>query len=92
MAMVPLIITPHEWQAMDANTHIISVRHAVRASFIGPYPRHQLVATELGGVWFAATVSGHGCVGPATAVPRGPRVCAVDGFALDGCTNAWERR
>ena len=39
--MVPLIVTPHDWRVLDANTGIFSARYAMVRSCMGLYPKYQ---------------------------------------------------
>ena len=52
--MIPLIVTPHDWQVLDANTGIFSARYALVRSCMGLYPKYQAVREGGRGSWFAA--------------------------------------
>ena len=38
--MIPLLVSPHDWQALDLNTGMMSTRYAVQDSCLGLYRRY----------------------------------------------------
>jgi len=88
--MVPLILTPHDWQVMDANVNILSTRYAIQSSCGGLYPRYERLPADARGAWFAARTDQARVVGLATARLEGPEECLVDGFVHLNYGEAWE--
>jgi len=78
--MIPLIVSPHDWQVMDAQVNIFSTRHACQRSCMGLYPRYQRLAAR-GGLWFAAETDDHRTVALATARMDEDGAGQIDGFA-----------
>ena len=88
--MVPLIVTPHDWRVLDANTGIFSSRYALVRSCMGLYPKYQALREGGRGNWFAARDAQQRVMGLSTAVMDGPRECRVDGFSHGGSDGAWD--
>ena len=88
--MIPLIVTPHDWQVLDANTGIFSARYALVRSCMGLYPKYQAVREGGRGNWFAARDARQRVVGLSTAVLDDSRGCRVDGFTHGGSDDAWD--
>jgi len=78
--MVPLIVAPHDWQLMDANTDIHSTRRVNQGSCMGLYPRYASLTRNGSGTWFAARTDQRRTVGLSTARLDGQDGCQVDGF------------
>lgn len=78
--MIPLIVTPHDWQVLDANVSLFSSRYAVVRGCMSLYPRYEKLAAE-GGAWFSAHAGGGRVVGLSTARLDNEGGCRVDGFA-----------
>ena len=91
VAMIPLIVTPHDWQVLDANAqrHIYSTRYATQSSCNGLFPRYESVREGGKGEWFAAHTEDGRVVGLSTARLDGGGGCRVDGFAHQRHTNSW---
>ena len=78
--IIPLLVAPHDWQALDFNTGMMSTRYAVQDSCLGLYRRYAAIANDGSGAWFCAgTDIGH-VVGLSTAQLDGKGGCRVDGF------------
>lgn len=75
--IVPLIVTPHDADLLDANAHIRSVRYARQPSCEGLYAKY---AGLEAGAWFAAERSDGAVVGIASAVVYTDTSCCVDAF------------
>ena len=88
--MIPLIVAPHEWQVMDANTGVCSTRYALQRSCMGLYPRYEALACDGQGTWFAAWTDRGQVVGLSTARLNGPDRCRVDGFAHRNAADVWD--
>ena len=88
--MVPLIVTPHDWRVLDANTGIFSARYAIVRSCMGLYPKYQALREEGRGNWFAARDTRKRIVGLSTAVMDDSRGCRVDGFTHGASDDAWD--
>ena len=89
VAMIPLIVTPHDWQVMDANAGVFSMRWAPQGSCEGLYPRYEALAADGGGAWFSLAAPDGRVLGLCTArrEPGGPTM--VDGFVHAGCLGQW---
>jgi len=87
--MIPLIVTPHDWRVLDANTGIFSARYALVRSCMGLYPKYQALREGGRGNWFAARDTQKRIVGLSTAVMDDSRACSVDGFTHGGSDDAW---
>ena len=78
--MIPLLISPHDWQVMDANAGMHSTRYVVQNSCMGLYPRYETLTSGGRGAWFAGRTN-QGClVGISTSHLDGAGGCQVDGF------------
>ena len=88
--MIPLLLSPHDWQVLDLNVDMLSTRYAVQDSCLGLYRRYSAMAKEGPGEWFCArTESGH-VVGLSSALVIGDEGCRVDGFAHLNHRNSWK--
>ena len=89
--MIPLLVTPHDAQVLDANVAgMYSTRQALQNSCMGLYPRYQKPIVDGKGAWFCARTSDARLVGMATVCLDGEGGCSVDGFAHRNFTAAWE--
>ena len=88
--MIPLIVTPHDWRVLDANTGILSARYALVRSCMGLYPKYQALREGGRGSWFAARDTKRRIVGLSTAHLDDSRGCRVDGFTHGGSQDAWD--
>ena len=88
--MIPLIVHPHEWRVLDANTKIYSTRHAVQESCMGLYPRYEVVAAGGKGAWFAARTAQGKTVGLGTVRIEDGRHARIDAFVHGRFMSAWE--
>ena len=88
--MVPLIVTPHDWRVLDANTGIFSARYALVRSCMGLYPKYQALREQERGTWFAARDAQRRVVGLSTAVLDDSQACSVDGFTHRDSEGIWD--
>ena len=88
--MIPLIVTPHDWQVLDANVGTFSSRYAIVRSCMGLYPKYEALTAGGRGAWFAARDADQRIVGLSTAVLDDAGDCRVDGFTHRGSLDAWE--
>ena len=88
--IIPLIVTPHDWRVLDANTGILSARYALVRSCMGLYPKYQALRKDGRGNWFAARDTRRRVVGLSTAALHDSRGCRVDGFTHGGSDDAWD--
>lgn len=95
--MIPLLVTPHDWQVLDANVGFLSTRYAGRGA--DSYQRYDALvrpqvnprlAEEGRGAWFAARTEQGRLVGLSTARLDRPGECQVDGFTHMNFLVAWE--
>jgi GNAT superfamily N-acetyltransferase len=80
LAMIPLLVNPHDWHILDANLGMFSTRYAVQKSCMGLYPRYAGLRKNGDGDWWAARTSLHRVVGLATAKRDTRGQHFVDGF------------
>ena len=88
--MIPLLAAPHDWQALDFNTGMLSTRYAVQDSCLGLYRRYNAIASEGRGAWFCASTDAGQAVGLSTARLDDDGGCRVDGFTHRHHLGAWE--
>jgi len=79
--IIPLIVTPHDWQVLDANVSLYSSRYAVVSGCMSLYPRYEALEADGGGAWFSAHSGGGRVVGLSTAKLDDEGGCRVDGFS-----------
>ena len=87
--MIPLLVSPHDWQVLDSNAAMYSTRYAVQGSCMGLYRRYAAVARNDRGSWFSAvTDSGH-VVGLSTVRLGESGGCRVDAFTRKDHEGVW---
>ena len=79
--MIPLIVTPHDWQVLDVNVSLYSSRYALVSGCMSLYPRYEALEADGGGAWFSAHSGGGRVVGLSTAKLDDQGGCRVDGFS-----------
>ena len=87
--MIPLLVCPHDWQALDANTKMYSTRYATQKSCMGLYVRYERIKLS-GGAWFVAKTAEGKVVGLATARRDDAGDSQIDGFAHARFAEVWE--
>lgn len=88
--IIPLIVTPHDWQVMDANLDIFSTRYVIQRSCMGLYPRYASLCNNGRGAWFAARNDLKQTVGLSTVRFDGSERCQIDGFVHSKYSGSWE--
>ena len=88
--MIPLLVSPHDWQALDFTTGMFSTRYAALDSCLGIYRRYAAIANEGRGAWFCASTDAGQIVGLSTARMDDDNGCRVDGFTHIHHLGAWE--
>ena len=88
--MIPLIVTPHDWQVLDANVNMASTRYRVQDYCMSLYPRYEKVVGDGRGAWYVARTSQGRAVGLATARLDNETGCQVDGFAHGYYLDNWD--
>ena len=86
--MIPVLLTPHDWQVLDLNIGMLSTRYVVQDSCLGLYRRYSALASDGQGSWFCARTSLGHVVGISSAVLDSG--CRVDGFAHREYASSWE--
>ena len=86
----PLIVSPHDWQVLDANTGLMSTRYSLHRTFRGLYLKCANVGDKENGARFSATTSDGKVVGMSTARLDGDGSCAVDGFVHHRYLDSWD--
>ena len=87
--MIPLLLSPHDWQVLDVNAGMLSTRHAVQDSCLGLYRRYSALATDGQGAWYCARTGLGQVVGLSSAKLDGDGGCRVDGFAHREHMDSW---
>ena len=87
--LIPLLVSPHDWQVLDFNVGVMSTRYAVLDSCLGLYRRYAAVAGDGRGAWFCASNEGGNVVGLSTARLDGQDGCRVDGFTHRDHPTIW---
>lgn len=87
--MIPLLVSPHDWQALDFNTGMLSTRYAVQDSCLGLYRRYMALTRDGRGAWFCASDDLGQLAGLSTARMDGAGGCQVDGFTRRESLDSW---
>ena len=88
--MIPLLATPHDWQALDFNAGMLSTRYAVQDSCLGLYRRYMALTRDGRGAWFCASDERGQLAGLSTALMDGDGGCRVDGFIRGEKRDSWQ--
>ena len=86
----PLIVSPHDWQILDANAGLMSTRYSLHRTFRGLYLKCANVGDDENGARFSATMSDGKVVGMSTARLEDDGTCAVDGFVHHRYPDSWD--
>ena len=86
----PLIVSPHDWQVLDANAGLMSTRYSLHRTFRGLYLKCANVGDDENGARFSATTSDGKVVGMSTASMDDDGSCTVDGFAHHRYRNSYD--
>jgi ribosomal protein S18 acetylase RimI-like enzyme len=86
----PLIVSPHDWQILDANAGLLSTRYSLHRTFRGLYLKCANVGDDENGARFSATMSDGKVVGMSTARLEDDGTCAVDGFVHHRYPDSWD--
>ena len=80
--MIPLLLTPHDWQVLDGNLPVpmVSIRYAMQSSCMGLCRKYYDLVKRDGTSWFAAKTDDDRLVGISTAKIVDSNTYAVDGF------------
>ena len=87
--IIPLLVSPHDWQILDANAAMFSTRYSVQGSCMGLYRRYAAVARDNRGSWFSACTPGGHVVGLSTSRLEGSGRCRVDAFTHKDFESIW---
>lgn len=85
--VIPLIVTPHDWIVLDANTALLSTRYVTQTSCEGLYPRYETLRYR--GAWFALARNDGAAVGVASASVADDGSVTVDAFAHPRYRDEW---
>ena len=88
--MIPLILCPHDWQVLDANTNVCSTRYATQNSCMGLFVRYERVRLSGEGAWFAARTAEGKVVGLSSACRDEGGAFQIDAFAHARFSEVWE--
>ena len=87
--MIPLLVSPHDWQVLDSNAAMFSTRYAVQGSCMGLHRRYGAVTRGDRGSWFSAVTDSGRVVGLSTARLDESGGCRVDAFVHKYHKGAW---
>ena len=87
--MIPLLVSPHDWQMLDSNTAMLSTRYVVQDSCLGLYRRYMALTEDGRGAWFCAADGLGQLSGLSTARSDGVGGCSVDGFIRRENLESW---
>ena len=88
--MIPLLVSPHDWQVLDSNAGMLSTRYAVQDSCLGLYRRYSALTRDGWGAWFCASDGRGQLAGLSSALLDGEGGCRVDGFTRGEKPDSWE--
>ena len=87
--MIPLLLSPHDWQGLDLNVDMLSTRYAVQDSCLGLYRRYSAMAKDGPGAWFCARTESGRVIGVSSAHVMDDEGCRVDGFTHLNHLDSW---
>lgn len=87
--MIPLLVSPHDWQILDSNTAMLSTRYAAQDSCLGLYRRYMALTRDGGGAWFCAADELGQLSGLSTVRLDGAGGYRVDGFIRRESLDCW---
>jgi GNAT superfamily N-acetyltransferase len=87
--MIPLIVSPHDWQVLDAAAGLFSTRYSTQTSCMGLYPRYVCLADQGRGAWFAARTAQGQTVGLSSARLDESGACQLDAFTHGDHADCW---
>jgi len=89
--MIPLLVTPHDWQVLDGNLPVpmTSTRYDTQNSCMGLCRKYYDLVSSDNTEWFAAKTSDERLVGITTARMVKSNVCHVDGFTHKRFQDSW---
>ena len=86
---VPLVFTPHDWQVMDANLGLLSLRYNLFGGFSGRAGGFVDLLDKPDSTFFAARAGERGKVVGLSTAKLSEGVCSVDGFTHPYYENSW---
>ena len=87
--MIPLLVSPHDWQILDWNVAMLSTRYAVQDSCLGLYRRYMALTQNGRGAWFCASDDKGQLAGLSSALLDEEGGYSVDGFTRREKTDSW---
>ena len=87
--MIPLLLTPHDPQILDANVGMFSTRYSNQGSCMGLCRRYYRVVQQENAAWYVAKTHDDKLVGIATGRIDHDAVCDVDGFTHKRYEQHW---
>ncbi len=91
IGILPLLIAEHDWQVLDSNINMFSIRHAYLNSCEGLYPRYQTLRNGGQGEWFCARTNDNRVVGISTVRINEWGSCQIDGFVHERFSDSWNK-
>ena len=86
---VPLVHTPHDWQVMDANVGLLSLRYNQPSGFSGQAGGVVDLLDKADSTFFAARAGDRGKVVGLSTAKLAEGVCSVDGFTHPYYEDSW---
>ena len=86
----PLLVSPHDWQVLDANAGSFSLRYSLHRTFHGLYRQFERVSGDGNGARFTARSNEGRVVGMSTARLDAEGWCSVDGFVHRYYLELWD--
>ncbi len=82
VSMIPLLLSPHDWQVLDGNLAepMVSTRYASQGSCLGLCRKYHYLVKRDYAEWFAAKTDDGRLVGISTVRVDDANVCWIDGF------------
>ena len=85
----PLIVSPHDWQVLDANAGLFSLRYSLHRTFHGLFRAYERVVGDGRGARFAARTIDGRVVGMSTGRLHADGSCSLDGFVHHNYHESW---
>ncbi len=86
----PLLISPHDWQVLDANVGLLSVRYSLQRTFAGLFEGYEQLVSDGNSARFVARAADGRVVGISTAQLDPDGSCSVDGFVHRYYLELWD--
>ena len=89
LAIIPLIMTPHDEFVLDANLDLFSSRYTVQNSCMGLYSKYDSLGDDGRGAWFVARSERGRVVGLSSVNMDDSHRAQIDGFVHQDFLGSW---